>query len=87
MRRSAKETAYYFNGKLPHLALIAEGVRIPRGRWIWVAAKSPAPWLVETLVRDLFPLVKNANLPFSALLTDFDVDEFEQALGKGKTGR
>jgi hypothetical protein len=52
-----------------------------------VAAKSSAPWLVETLVRDLFPLVKNANLPFSALLTDFEVDEFEQALGKGKTGR
>jgi hypothetical protein len=62
LKRSAKETAYYFNGKLRHLALI------------------------ETLVRDLFPLVKDAKLPFSALLTDFDVDEFEQALGKGKTG-
>jgi hypothetical protein len=86
LKRSAKETAYYFNGKLRDLALIAKGVRFPRGRWIWVAAKSSAPWLVETLVRDLFPLVKNANLPFSALLTDFDVDEFEQALGKGKTG-
>ena len=51
-----------------------------------MAARSSAPWLVEMLVRDLFPLVKDAKLPFSALLTDFDVDEFEQALGKGKTG-
>jgi len=57
-----------------------------RCRTIWVAAKSSAPWLVEMLVRDLFPLVKDAKLPFSALLTDFDVDELEQALGKGKTG-
>jgi len=38
------------------------------------------------LVRDLFPRVKDANLPFSALLTDFDVDELEQELEKGKTG-
>jgi hypothetical protein len=86
MTRSAKETAYYFNGKLPHVALIAKGVRFPAGRWFWVAAGSSAPWLVEALVRDLFPLVKNAILPFSALLTDFDVDEFEQAMDNGKTG-
>jgi hypothetical protein len=65
LKRSAKETAYYFNGKLRHLALIARGVRFPRGRWIWVAAKSSAPWLVETLVRDLFPLVKDAKLPLA----------------------
>jgi len=85
-QRSAKETAYYFNGKLPRLALIPKGVRFPPGRWIWVAGRSSAPWLVEVLVRDLFPRVKDANLPFSALLTDFDADELEQELEKGKTG-
>src|SRR5437588_10541922 len=85
-QRSAKETAYYFNGKLPRLALIAKGVRFPPGRWIWVEGKSSAPWLVEVLVRDLFPRVKDANLPFSALLTVFDVDEFVKELDKGKSG-
>ena len=29
---------------------------------------------------------KDAILPFSPLLTDFNVDEFEQGLGEGKTG-
>jgi len=86
MRRTAKKTAYYFNGKLPHLALIARGVRFPPGQWIWVAGDSLTPWMVEALVRDLFPLVKDAILPFSALLTEFDVDEFEQQLESGKTG-
>ena len=86
MRRNTKETAYYFNGRLPHIALIAKGVRFPAGQWIWVAANSLTPWLVEALVRDLFPVVKHANLPFSALLTDFDVDEFEQQSENGKTG-
>jgi hypothetical protein len=84
--RRAKETAYYFNGRLPRLALIAKGVRFPPGRWIRVADRSAAPWLVEALVRDLFPLVKNAVLPFSNLLTDFDVEELEQELDDGKTG-
>lgn len=86
MRRNLKETAYYFNGRLPHLALIAKGVRFPAGQWIWVADNSVTPWLVEALVRDLFPQVKHARLPFSALLTDFDVDEFEQQSENENTG-
>jgi len=33
----AEETAYYLNGKLPQLALIAKGVRFPPGNWLRVA--------------------------------------------------
>jgi hypothetical protein len=86
MSRNMKETAYYFNGRLPRIALIAKGVRFPEGQWLWVAACSLTPWLVEALVRDLFPVVKYANLPFSVLLTDFDVDEFEQQTGNRSAG-
>jgi hypothetical protein len=81
MRRRAKETAYYLDGKLPHLALIAKGVRFPAGQWIWVASESSTPWLVDALVRDLFPLVKDACIPFTMLLIDLDADRFEQQLG------
>ena len=86
MEQRAKETAYYFNGKLPHIVLIAKGVRFPAGRWIWMAGESSTPWLVELLVRDLFPRVKDSVLPFIALLIDFDVDQFEQQFGSGQTG-
>jgi hypothetical protein len=86
MRRRAKETAYYLDGKLPYLALIAKGVRFPAGPWIWVASESSTPSLVDALVRDLFPLVKDARIPFTTLLTDFDADRFEQEMRNGKTG-
>jgi hypothetical protein len=73
----AGETAYYLNGKLPRLVLIAKGVRFPPGTWIRVADSRLAPWEVEPLVMDLFAMLKDRPLPFRALLTDFDVDEFE----------
>jgi hypothetical protein len=75
----ADETAYYLNGKLPRLVLIAKGVRFPPGTWIRVADSKRAPWEVEPLVIDLFAVLKDRLLPFTALLTDFDVDEFETA--------
>jgi hypothetical protein len=86
MRRRAIQTAYYFNGKLPHLILIGKGVRFPDGRWIWVAGESLTPGLVEMLVRELFPRVKDAALSFTVLLSDPDVDQFEQEFGNGRTG-
>jgi hypothetical protein len=73
----AGETAYYLNGKLPRLVLIAKGVRFPAGTWIRVADSMLAPWEVEPLVMDLFVTLKDRPLPFKALLTDLDVDEFE----------
>jgi hypothetical protein len=76
LQSRAGETAYYLNGKLPRLVLIAKGVRFPPGTWIRVADGKMAPWEVEPLVTDLFACLKDRFLPFKALLTDFDVDEF-----------
>ena len=73
----AGETAYYLNGKLPRLVLLARGVRFPAGTWIRVADSKLAPWEVEPLVMDLFATLRHRPLPFTVLLTDFDVDEFE----------
>ena len=82
-QESAKETAYYLNGKLARLALIAKGVRFPAGRWIRIAGGSVLPWYVEELVADLFPSLAFTGIPIAFLLTDFDVGEFEQALLRG----
>ena len=81
----ATETAYYLNGRLPRIALIGNGVRFPKGRWIRVASESVLPWYVQQLVADLFPSLSAAPIPVVTLLTDFDVDEFEQGLDE-KTG-
>jgi len=82
----AGETAYYLNGKLPRLALIARGVRIPVGTWIRVADGQLLRWEVEPLVMDLFVALKDRPLPFAALLTDFDVEEFENGLAEDPSG-
>ena len=47
MPEVARETAYYLNLKARVVALISEGVRFPRGRWIRVADGSALAWLVE----------------------------------------
>lgn len=74
----AERTSYYLNSKLPRLAFVAKGVRFPSGQWIWVADEFLAPWQAEDLVRELFPALEHVAIPFVALLTDFDVLEFEQ---------
>ena len=85
--RCAEETAYYLHGKLPRLALIAKGVRIPAGNWLRVAAGFLPPWEAEAFVRDLFPALATGHLPFVALLTVSDVEQFEQDLeDEQKTG-
>jgi len=77
MTERARDTAYYLNGKLPILALVAQGVRFPRGRWIRVASETVSPSLVQELVIDLFPTLRERPLRMVDLLTDFDVQEFE----------
>jgi len=76
----ADETAYYLNGKLPRLALIAKGIKFPPGRWIRVAGVVVLPGLVQELVADLFPALGGHLVPLVTLLTDFDVQEFEREL-------
>lgn len=81
MTERARETAYYLNGKLPILAHVAQGVRFPRGRWIRVASEMVSPSLVQELVIDLFPALRERPLRMVDLLTDFDVQEFEREIG------
>ena len=80
MPEYADETAYYLNGKLPRLALIAKGIKFPPGRWIRVAGEVVPPGLVQELVADLFPALGGHLVPLVTLLTDFDVQEFEREL-------
>jgi len=76
----AEDTAYYLNGKLPKLALIAKGVRFPPGTWIRLADGLLPPWEAETLARELFPALEKGPVPFIALLCELDVVQFEQDL-------
>jgi hypothetical protein len=79
MERRASKTAYFLNRALGYLALIGRNVRLPEapGVWIMVADAERAPWEVAELLVATYPGVDATHLPFVALLTDFDVDEFE----------
>jgi hypothetical protein len=82
----AEETAYYLNGKLPQLALIAKGVRFPPGNWLRIADGVMPPWEAEALVRDFFAALANRPVPFIALLSEYDVVQFEQELKDADEG-
>ena len=82
----AEDTAYYLNGKLPRLALIAKGIRFPPGNWLRVADGLLPPWEVENLVRDFFPALEKGPVPFIALLCELDVEQFEVDLKDGEKG-
>lgn len=82
MTEPARETAHYLNGKLQILALIAQGVPFPRGRWIRVASEMVPPSLVQELVLDLFPALRAGTLRMVTLLTEFDVQEFEREIAR-----
>jgi len=76
----AEETAYFLNGKLPQLALIAKDIRFPPGTWLRVADGLLPPWEAEAFVRELFPALAKTPIPFIALLTELDVQQFERDL-------
>lgn len=78
MRRLSLETGDYLNPAMPQLALIAKGIPLPAGQWLRVGDESMAPWVAEAFVGELFPALSGRNIPFVALLTDFDVEEFER---------
>jgi len=87
MEKRASKTAYFLNRALGYLALIGRNVRLPEsgGVWILVADAVRAPWEVAELLGASYPGVDAHQLPFVALLTDFDVEEFEgemQATGR-----
>src|SRR6266700_3140796 len=82
MEKRASKTAYFLNRILGYLALIGRNVRLPEsgGVWILVADAVHAPWEVVDLLAASYPGVDAQRLPFVALLTDFDVEEFEREM-------
>src|SRR5437870_13624331 len=87
MEKRASKTAYFLNRALGYLALIGKNVRLPEsgGVWILVADAVRAPWEVAELLGASYPGLDAQELPVVALLTDFDVEEFEtemQATGR-----
>ena len=82
----AEQTAYYFTKEPPRIALIGKGVRFPAGHWLLVADERLAPWIVQDLVSSLFSALAGKRVPIVALLTEFDVQEFEVARETERTG-
>jgi hypothetical protein len=80
---TVEQTGYYLNRELPYLTLIAKGIRLPSGRWIRVAEDELPPWKVQELVTRT--LAVKGQVPFVALLTDFDLQEFERELSATAT--
>jgi len=82
MDKRASKTAYFLNRVLGYLALIGRNVRLPEsgGVWILVADAVRAPWEVADLLAASYPGIEAQGLPFVALLTDFDVEEFEREM-------
>lgn len=82
MEKRASKTAYFLNRALGYLALIGRNVRLPEsgGVWILVANAVRAPWEVAELLVASYPGIDAHRLPFVALLTDFDVEEFEREM-------
>jgi len=85
MADRATETAYYINGKLPRIALIAKGVRFPDGQWVRLTGDQVPPSLVQEVAAELFPALGDRPVPMATLLTDFDVEEFERELEGGSS--
>jgi len=86
MEGRAAETAYFLNGKLPRIALIAKGVRFPEGQWVRLVGDQVPPALVQDVAAELFPALGDRRVPIATLLTDFDVEEFEREM-EGDPGR
>jgi hypothetical protein len=82
MPKVADVTGYYLNSKLQTLALIAKGVPFPAGKWMWVAEPSAQFWLVEDMLRELFPTLKGKFIASVTLMSEFDVTEFERSLSR-----
>ena len=76
----AEETAYYFNLRIPAVALIARGIRFPAGDWSRIADASALIWRIEEALAELFPGLKGSVVRFESLTSEYDVGEFERSL-------
>jgi hypothetical protein len=75
------------NRTLGYLALIGRNVIVPRSAGVWVIVGDAvrAPWEVADLVAAAYPGIDVHRLAFIALLTDFEVEEFEAELQAGQS--
>jgi hypothetical protein len=76
----AEETAYYLNRQVPAVALIAEGTRLPRGRWLRLASLTASAWQVEDLLAHVFPALQGNVVRFETLTSEAEVRTFETSL-------
>jgi hypothetical protein len=80
MARVAEETAYFFNSKILTVALVARGVRVPTGTWLWVANGSATPAHVEEILASVFPSLRGKVLLFVSLSNEAETQELERSL-------
>jgi hypothetical protein len=76
----ADETAYYFNKKIPAVALIYNGVRFPAGTWMRLVNAAVPAQQVEEMLAKVFPELKGKVLTFATLTSATEVEEFERSL-------
>jgi hypothetical protein len=86
MPKVVVEPGFFFNGKIPALALIGEGVRLPSGTWLRIADPTVRPQHLEAIVRDMFPALQGKAITSVTLMSDADVDEFERSLSERSSG-
>jgi len=80
MPKVAEETAYFFNGKVPALALMGKGVRFPAGTWMRVANAAAVAQHVEDMLREVFLRLQGKAIVNATLMSEADVEEFERSL-------
>jgi hypothetical protein len=82
MIRRASRTCYFLNRRARYLALIGRDVRLPASIGVWIPIANPerAPWEMTQLLDATYPHLDARGLSFVALLTDFEVAEFEKEL-------
>lgn len=80
MTRVAEETAYFFNRKSLTVALVAKGVRIPKGTWLWLANGSATSAQVEEVLAAVFPSLRGKVVVFVSLSNEAETQELEQSL-------
>src|SRR4051794_39580399 len=80
MRRALK-TAYYLNRTLPRLVLVGRGVRLPNTAGVWIPVSDGDKKRCEvSRIVFLAHRIDADRVPYTALLTDFDVDQLEAAI-------
>jgi hypothetical protein len=87
MPKVVDDTGYFFNGKIPALALIANGVRLPAGTWMRIADPLALPQDVEHALRDMLPALDGQVITSVTLTSDADVDEFEMSVPRAGLAR